>query len=262
MTSIDFNALMEEAGEGFQPIPPGPYTVEVAKAEAVTSSTQKPMIRAQLRILGGPHNGRIVFDQYTVSAGSPRALGFFFDTMAAFGLDRQYFAANPPMEQVAQILLGRSCNVTVAMKQYQGIDRNEVKNYRPISGGQAPAAAPVQGVPQMGGAAPIAQGIPQVPQQPQPQPQPVPQQPQPQPQPVPQQPQPQPVPPQQQPVGQPMWQPSGPPPDANQPQAYAPDTQTYGEQTPQPPQPPQPVAPPPGVVPPMPQVPGPEQRSI
>ncbi|MCA1806348.1 MAG: DUF669 domain-containing protein [Actinobacteria bacterium] len=273
MTSIDFNALMQEAGEGFQPVPPGPYTIQVHKTEATTSSTQKPMIRAQLRIMGGPHDGRILFDQYTLTAGNPNALGFFFDTMAALGLDRQYFAANPPMQTVAQALLGRQANVQVAMKVYQGIDRNDVKSYRPVQGGMPPAQVPVAGVPQMGGAMPMApQGdVPQMPQQPQqpqaPQPQQAPpQQYAPQPQQMPQQmpqmpqseppqqyaPQPQqeyqqqpqqmPVPPAQQ-QGQPQpqqtWQPSGPPPGAEQP-----------------------VPPPPGVVPPMPQVPDQQQRSI
>lgn len=270
MTTIDFNALMEEAGEGFQPIPPGPYTVEVCKAELTTSSTQKPMIRAQLKILGGPHNGRIVFDQYTLSAGNPRALGFYFDTMAALGLNREYFASNPSMEAVAQTLLGRQCNVQVSMKQYQGVDRNEVKNYRPVQGGAPVAQASMVGVPQMGGAMPMApgQGVPQMaPQQQMPQmqqmppqqPQPMPQmQPQPQPQQMPQewpqqvaqtpeqQPQPMPVQQPAQPQAEaPMWQPTAGP--DQQPQ-QAP--QQYQQPVPQPPA---------GGAPPMPQVPGPER---
>lgn len=147
MTTIDFNALMGEAGDSFQPIPDGPYHVEVSKAEAVTTSTGKPMIRVQLRIIGGPHASRIVFDQFVLTAGNPNALSFFFEHMAAFGLDRSFFSQNPPMETVAVSLLNRQALITVATRtdgQYAG--RNEVKAYRPPPMGQMAAGAPATNV--------------------------------------------------------------------------------------------------------------------
>jgi len=97
MTTIDFNKLMADAGEGFQPVPPGPYHVEVSKSEATQSSTRKPQLKLQYRILDGAHAGRILFDTETISAENADSLRFFFDHMAALGLDRAYFAANPPM---------------------------------------------------------------------------------------------------------------------------------------------------------------------
>lgn len=168
---INFSQLMAEAGEGFSPVPAGPYTVECEKSEAVKSSTQKPQIRVTLRVLGGAHNGRKLFDQFTLSAGNPAALGFFFDNMAAFGLDRSFFSQlqmEDPMPYVAQMLLGRQCNVAVGIEPYQGVDRNKIKQYRPIAGGQQPANMPMQAgapgyapAPTMG-AMPVAQ--PQAPQ--------------------------------------------------------------------------------------------------
>lgn len=147
MTTIDFGQLMKEAGEGFKPIPNGQYNAEIAKAEAVTSSTGKPMLKTQARIIGGPHEGRIVFDNIVITAGNPNALSFFFRDMAALGLDAAYFAANPPFEQVAAALVGRQCIIDVGTKQYQGSDRNEIKSYKAATGGQigVPAAAPVAG---------------------------------------------------------------------------------------------------------------------
>jgi hypothetical protein len=163
---INFQQLMAEAGEGFQPIPPGPYTVECEKAEATTSSTSKPQIKVTLRVLGGQHNGRKLFDQFTLTAGNPTALGFFFDNCASFGLDRSFFAQlqmENPMPYVAQMLLGRQANVTVVMEPYQGVDRNKIKQYRPVAGGQPQAAGMVAGMPaqipapgQYGGASPVA----------------------------------------------------------------------------------------------------------
>jgi hypothetical protein len=289
---INFQQLMAEAGEGFRPIPPGPYTVECEKAEATTSSTQKPQIRVTLRVLGGDHNGRKLFDQFTLTAGNPTALGFWFDNMAAFGLDRSFFASNPLMPYIAQMLMQRQCNVVVGIEPYQGVDRNKIKAYSPIPGGQAPALAPQQGVPafaQQGtmqvaqpqpqyapvpngpppGYAPQPQYAQQVPQVPQPQVLPVEQYPPQTAQPAPWQ-QAQEYPPQQQPAPAPiapgdqqaqaqpaqMWQPSGPPPgyvDPNQ-QQFAPQPQSAMPPQQQPPPMPQ-------GVPPMPGVPG-QQRSI
>jgi hypothetical protein len=169
MTSIDFNQLMKDAGEGFQPVPSGPYNAEVAKAEAVTSSTGKPMIKVQLRVIGGPHEGRLLFDQFVITAGNPNALSFFFEHMAAFGLDRSWFAQNPPMETVAATLMGRQVMVSVGIKQFKGTDRNEVQSYRPMTGGQiggvaqagfGPGAVPPQAVPQVAAPAAVAAPAP------------------------------------------------------------------------------------------------------
>jgi hypothetical protein len=142
MTSIDFGQLMKEAGEGFQPVPSGPYNVQLVKAEAVTSGTGKPMIKVRLQIIGGPHDGRQLFDQFVITAGNPTALSFFFEHMAAFGLDRSFFASNPPLDGVAATLIGRQALVSVGIKQYKGADRNEVQSYNAIAGGQVGGIGP------------------------------------------------------------------------------------------------------------------------
>lgn len=141
MTSINFADLYDQAGQGFEPIPDGTYDIEVTKAEAVTSSTGKPMIKVQHKIVGGPHDGRQLFDQFVLSVDNPNALSFFFQHMAAFGLDRPFFAANPPMEQVAATLVGRNAVATVGTREWQGQDRNEVQGYKPGNNPAAPAGA-------------------------------------------------------------------------------------------------------------------------
>lgn len=158
MTTIDFGKLMQDAGEGFQPVPTGPYNVQVVKSTAVTSSTGKPMIKVQLQIMGGPHDGRRLFDQFVISADNANALSFFFEHMAAFGLDRSFFAANPTMDVVAATLMNRQALVTVSIKQYKGSDKNEVDSYRPIMGGQigAVGAAPAFGPGPGAAPAPVA----------------------------------------------------------------------------------------------------------
>lgn len=157
MTTIDFGQLMKDAGEGFQPVPSGPYNAQVVKAEGTQTANGKPMIKVQLQIMGGPSDGRKLFDQFVISAGNPNALSYFFEHMAAFGLDRAYFASNPALELVATTLMGRQVMVSVGVKEYKGSDRNEVQAYKPMSGGQigVPAAAVAPA-----GPAPIAAAAP------------------------------------------------------------------------------------------------------
>ena len=147
MTVIDFGALMKEAGDGFGAVPEGPYHIEIAKSEATTSSNNNPMIKVQLRIIGGPHAGRLLFDQHVLAAGSPNSLKIFFEKMAALGLSTEFFLANPPFETVASSLMGKQALVTVSIKtegQYAG--RNEVTKYAPPPMGQMGGAMPTTNV--------------------------------------------------------------------------------------------------------------------
>ena len=144
MTTIDFNKLMADAGEGFQPVPPGPYHVEVSKSEATQSSTRKPQLKLQYRILDGAHAGRILFDTETISAENADSLRFFFDHMAALGLDRAYFAANPPMPSVAAALMGRRALVNVGIRN----DNTQWSGRNQITGVNSPPMG--QGAPVFG----------------------------------------------------------------------------------------------------------------
>jgi hypothetical protein len=158
MTTIDFGQLMKDAGEGFQPVPSGPYNAQVVKAEATQTANGKPMIKIQLQIVGGPSDGRKLFDQFVISAGNPNALSYFFEHMAAFGLDRSYFASNPALELVAATMMGRQVMVSVGVKEYKGADRNEVQAYKPIGmgGGGIPAGVPAAAAPSVAPVAPVA----------------------------------------------------------------------------------------------------------
>lgn len=144
MTDINFGQLMEQASAGFEPVPDDTYDVEVIKTEAVTSSTGKPMIKVQHQICGGPHNGRKLFDQFVISADNPNALGFFFEHMLAFGLDKAFFASNPPLSQVAQALMGRRAKAKVGSRTWQGREQNDVQGYTP-SGNPQIGGAPLGG---------------------------------------------------------------------------------------------------------------------
>lgn len=150
MSEIDWASLRKTAEDGTRPVPDGTYDVEVETATATTSSTGKPMIKLVLRIVTGPHATRQVFTQITLSADSAFSLAIFFRHMEAFGLGKDFFAGNPPMAQVAEALRGRTVRVDVGSRTFQGVERNEIKDYLPGGVGTPgfnPLASPVASVP-------------------------------------------------------------------------------------------------------------------
>lgn len=162
MTEVNFQQLMSQAGEGFRPVPSGDYQAVWTKSEAAATKNGKAMIRGQFRIVGGPHDGRLVFNNFVISPENANALGFFFQHMEALGLSREYFNANPPMAQVAQMLEGRQATISVGVRQYNGSDQNDIKAVKPPQGGQIGGGAPAA-VYGPGAAIPPAAPVQQVP---------------------------------------------------------------------------------------------------
>ena len=134
MTEIDWSSLQKEAATAGV-LPDGPYNVIVTEANAVTSSTGKPMIKVKMRVTDGPHKDKPVYGQFVISAESPIALRIFFQQMAAFGLDANFFAGNPGMEIVAKNLTNRGVTVELGHREWNGSDRNEIKNISPLQAG-------------------------------------------------------------------------------------------------------------------------------
>ena len=137
---VSWKELMENAGSGnFEPLPSGDYDVEVVKSEPTTSSTGKLMYKVQMKVTGGPHNGRIVFNQFVVSPENANALGFFFTHMRALGLDAAFFSNEPDSATIAGAMVGKRSRVTLTQRDWNGSPRNEVKKMVPVAAG---AAAP------------------------------------------------------------------------------------------------------------------------
>lgn len=147
MTTIDFGkALRDAKGASFEALPRGDYDVEVAQADAVRASSGKPMIKAIMRVLFGPYQGRQVFNNFVLSLENPQAMSIWFRHMRAFGLKDDFFAqlGNAGLEPVASALVGRRARLTLGIRQWQGEDRNEVNVVKPFTGAP-PTAGPVAG---------------------------------------------------------------------------------------------------------------------
>jgi hypothetical protein len=146
VTEIDWSSLQKEAASAGV-LPVGSYNVVVTESSATVASTGKPMIKVKLRVTEGPHKDKPIWNQFVISAESPIALRIFFQHMAAFGLNTDFFAANPSTESVASNLLNRAATVELGIRQWQGADRNEVKSVNPLTAGGPLAPGVVTGPP-------------------------------------------------------------------------------------------------------------------
>jgi len=157
MTTIPWGQLKKTAGDAAKPVPADWYDVTVSQADATMSSTGKPMIKVRLKINGGPHDGRILFDQYVLSAESPFALMIFFGTMAAFGVDPEAVSPDGSLDPVAAALVNRRARVQVEHREFQGRMREDIKQYVEPTGGQVAVGA---GIPVPGAVVPGSPVVP------------------------------------------------------------------------------------------------------
>jgi hypothetical protein len=134
--SVNFNDLLKAADDaGFGTVPADEYEVEVAKAEASKTGTGKQKIAVQFKIIAGPQVGKSVFNDFVITTDNPNALGFFFRHMDALGVPRAIFEQNPPLAQVAAMLVGKRATIAVSIRQWNGADRNQVDGVKRSTGG-------------------------------------------------------------------------------------------------------------------------------
>lgn len=153
MTTINFGQVLQDAkSASFEALPIGDYDVEVTKAEAVTSSNGRPMIKTTFKVIVGPHTNRQVMNNFVLSVDSPVALSIFFRHMKCFGLDDQFFAAlgaAGTLDPAANAMVGRRVRLTLGHREWQGETRNEVNQVKPYTGAPSglggPAAGPAAG---------------------------------------------------------------------------------------------------------------------
>lgn len=138
MTTVNFTQVLQDAkSASFEALPIGDYDVEVDKAEAVTSSNGRPMIKATFKVIVGPHTNRKVINNFVLVIDNPNALAIFFRNMKALGLADEFFAslgASGTLDPVAQALVGRRARLKLGQREWNGEMRNEVNGVMPYTG--------------------------------------------------------------------------------------------------------------------------------
>ena len=144
MADIPWDDLMDAAeGSDFAPIPQSDYDVKIVETEATKSSTDKPMWKITAEVMNGPHAGRKLFTQQTLTMDNADALNMFFRQMAAAGLTQEFFRQKPSNERIAEALMGRQFRAKVTIREWQGVPRNNIKQWNPLgAGGGAPGGPP------------------------------------------------------------------------------------------------------------------------
>lgn len=126
--NLNFRDLYNDSGKL---MPPDWYDCIVTETQSVRSSTGKPMIKVKMIVETGPKKGSVLFDQHVLSVENPAALRMWFQRMKIFGLDGDYWADNPPMQDVADRIRGRRVRAEVVHREWpqgSGIYRENVNN--------------------------------------------------------------------------------------------------------------------------------------
>jgi hypothetical protein len=140
MADIPWDDLMDAAGSSdYAPIPQGDYDLKIIETEATTSSTDKPMWKVTTAVMNGPHEGRKVWTQQTLTMDNADALNVFFRQMAAAGLTAEFFKTKPNNQQIADALMGRTFRGKVTIREWNGVPRNNIKQWNPMGAGSAGA---------------------------------------------------------------------------------------------------------------------------
>jgi Protein of unknown function (DUF669) len=148
---LDWGSMFAQAqAEGgrvdYEALPTGEYEVIVDNAEAKTTSNGKPMLKVLFKVVDpGPHQGRGVFNNITLSVDNPKAMSYFFENMKCMGLTMEnWFGTNPQptFEATAAALAGRALRLRLKVGTYNDRTTNAVDKMLPSKLVQAPGQPP------------------------------------------------------------------------------------------------------------------------
>jgi hypothetical protein len=171
LSSVNWGDLLAQAAtaEGQaekQLLPAGPYAAKVKTAKVKKTQSGKDQILVVFEVEGGPYAGAPLFKNLVISPGSATALDIFFRHLEALGVSRDYFAANPQLDDVAEAIKGRVVTVTTKQREYpagSGRMDNDITSIAAVSGATptpaaaatpAPAPAALSGLPASNGGSP------------------------------------------------------------------------------------------------------------
>lgn len=146
MPSVPYGALAKEAAKGIEPLPIGPYNVEVTAAEFKTANTGSPMYKIEFTVTDGPHKNRKVWRNAVLKLDNPNAVGFFFGQMRVLGLDAQFFAELPDdgaEDIVCQALIGKRAIAEIKHREWNGQIQNDVTKLSALTANSQPSVPSV-----------------------------------------------------------------------------------------------------------------------
>ena len=144
MGSINYAELAAKAEKGREPVPVGPYEVEVTGAEPKVAKSGNSMYKVEFTVENGPHKGTKFWRHITLVAHNPY---YFFADMKNLGLDSKFFSELPDDDADAQAtiaaaLIGQHVVVKITHRDYKGQPQNEVDEICPTERAKSEAGVP------------------------------------------------------------------------------------------------------------------------
>ena len=136
-----FNAGAVEPAKPRTTLPAGTYKcVITASGEQPTKAMTGTMLKLQMQVIDGPHQGAMVFDQLNINNPSQTAMEIAQRTLSAI-----CHAVGVMMPQDSSDLHNKPLNVVVKVETTKDYGtQNKVAGYEPCGGAAAPvASAPV-----------------------------------------------------------------------------------------------------------------------
>lgn len=173
MGQYDFNSLYGQADSSIFVYEPGEVDAVVESSTwGRTKAGDKGQWDVRFRVTTGPNAGRAqIRFPMTITTDNPQALGIMFRHLECMGIPEQWIKSNPPEEQIAQAMVGKPVLLKIVVDEYEGVQRNKVRDVRPPRPG-APTTWPTFQQPQAPAVPGYGQqqmaygGLPQFPAQP------------------------------------------------------------------------------------------------
>ena len=113
--NLDFSNVQSR-----DPLPEGVYPASIAKVEqALSKSSGNPMLKVEFNIEADGYQGRKVWSNYVLTEA---AMWKVQELFSALGLDTDAI-----LEIDTDELVGMTCNLKIAQREYEGNIQNEIK---------------------------------------------------------------------------------------------------------------------------------------
>lgn len=108
----------------------GRYKLEATRANTGTTKDGKPKIGVLWKSLEGPSAGQSKWENISVNPESKVSVSIFINKLLSFGLTRELLAENPPLEQVAEMLVGTVAQVDVSSETWKSDSSKKSQKFK------------------------------------------------------------------------------------------------------------------------------------
>lgn len=132
----------QSGSKEFTPLEDGPYTFVIKDQPKHSDNNGNDSFSIRATVEDGPRKNASIIHYFNYNDNAWAAQNFFFEPLAALGLDGNFFDSNPNEDQIIRALHGKRFTAEVFVDEYNGNKRKKLKNFAPASG-----PAPQSGVP-------------------------------------------------------------------------------------------------------------------